>query len=202
LGFVVDFCDPFGDGPIGGSGEQGGGPGGAPLSTNDKKKFDSARDKALKRIDKLEKKGDSKCAKFLGRAGISLNDLQAAVNSIQAFDGGRSRNITNGDAGTIDLQDPDVMKESAQDRTAALNSPVSSFFSGNSIYGAVTGRNGSVFFNTHSGLNSSSIFHEALHVATGMGDFRLATALGVKGFTAAMGASQAINQALHDNGCL
>jgi len=186
---------PMGDYP------QKNGNGAGVLSPKDQLRFDKARAETVKNIQTLAHKVKSKCAAFLNRANISLSSLQDAVSSIQAFDGGRS-SLSIGDAGLIDLKDPDFSSLPLDKQTEILNESVSSIFRQGSAFGAATGINNWVFFNTRSGLNSKSVFHEGLHVASGLGDVRLATELKLKFSGGGMSASLAINDALRKYGCI
>jgi hypothetical protein len=134
-----------------------------------------------------------KCRELLGKGGVTPIELFLAVVAQVPWDGTKST-TTAREAGTLDPQGPHYADES---RYADL--PMSSFF-GPQINARAQLGGVNAWFNPTTPesvrVSAVTITHEALHNLTGMGDERLATALGYTGDLES--ASQWISQALKD----
>lgn len=165
----------------------GGGGAGTSLNPSQQRKYDKGRSKLLDKL--LEDL--TKCAKFLVSKGFSLADVREHVGKQRAFSGPESKNLTAYEAGIvpgsagIGGQSVSQYFESNRPRAAA------STFRGNPY---------DVYF-AKSGLNATTILHEALHTLTDKDDIPLADLLGAGKFTDSEKASIAIGKTLKNNGC-
>lgn len=164
-------------------------------------RYNSERDKSRNKLQTSEK-----CRKFLLAHGIDPDAALDAVNQQRAYDGAAST-ISRLAAGVVN---PEVNITSPEG-SAYANGPINlsfrnnrgtkirawtSFYVGDAFNTTVSGRS-DVYFRS-SGLNSSTILHEALHSLLGIGDPALAAKLGV---TVTQQDTNAISNVLHNNDC-
>ena len=209
IGFIPVFC--WDDGPIGrGENHHGGGPvgqnpGRAPLGDKDQKKYDKEK-------KKLTDKGLSeRCKQWLSSHGVNPEDVMTAIDLQEPFSATQSTTSII-DAGIIDFGDPEYQnfQNMHPDQASKYESmSVKDYFKrysdargASGIYpggqqGATIAERSNTYF-TGGGVNAKSIFHEAMHAATGLGDDRLAAKLGLTGSGSS---SNKISKALKDNGC-
>jgi RHS repeat-associated protein len=187
-----------------------------PLGPKNQKRYDSERSKVINKLNNISQK----CADFLKKANISLQELIDAVNAQRPFDGTKST-ISAIDAGVIDVNDPQWIELQRVDPNRAsnlANGPVSSRFRANSRIRAEAGiapggtlgqtvqdRSDAYFrpggFFDKGGIRQSVILHEALHALTGLGDDALAMRLGIA-LQPGESSSAAITRALKENKCI
>ena len=195
--------------------EEGGGGGGdpAPLNAKETKKLN----KAITKINKLINK--KKCMDFLKK---SLGDdiigkISSGLIGHQAFSGPRSTNLTTVEAGILSASEAIRLRNLVEDGGSVsaaadyeLNRSVAQYFADNNGQGGRTvgaavgnygGNSNTAFYRSFS---ASSVFHENLHIASGLGDIDLATKLGVDpnsfGGDARLAGSK-INDRLKEMGC-
>ena len=163
-------------------------------------------------MEKISKK----CLDLFKKASIDVKDVLNAVNLQNAYDGEAST-ISMQEAGFYEKGSLDDLEEKRRDRL--LNQTVSDFINGvakaatmnypGGMLGPTLESRSDVYFNidhgsfgygSNTGLNQTTILHEALHSLTGLSDMELYTLL--TGKTANPGESSAsISKALKDNDC-
>jgi YD repeat-containing protein len=183
----------------------------APLTDEEKQKFDG-------NVDKIDKKiRNGRCKEFLESIfGSQIADgITQTFRTQQAFSGPRSTGISVLESG---IYSPESLAEMffngvrdpgfAGRVVALLNKSVAQWFAdnkGSRTVGAVTvdyyGNPNTVFYRS---FDAQKMLHEALHIVTGLGDDELAAALGVdiskfQGDSELSSAS--INQKLKEAGC-
>jgi RHS repeat-associated protein len=194
LTFVEDVHFPQDPGPRGGGGPTG-------LGKN-QRKFDKAKAKLL---NKDLKQPSKDCAKLLAMTGLSLNEITAAVNQQVPYSGPDTTGLSMLDAGLLPPPDLSLPPPARRGAIVETSESVSAYFKAHPEMPAATagfrsGTGNDVYYRS-SGLNDTSILHETLHSATGLGDIALAKNLGLGTFASRSAASAAISNALRKNGC-
>lgn len=174
------------------------------LTGGNLERYNNERDKTRNKLV-----NSKKCRDFLLAHGIDPDAALDAVNQQRAYDGAAS-SISRLAAGVLN---PEVDIMSPQG-SAYANGPISLSFTNSqgstiqawtAVYvggtqvlaNTVSGRS-DVYFR-HSGLNASTILHEALHsLLSGISDANLANKLGV---TVTADDTHPISAALHDHDC-
>jgi hypothetical protein len=171
------------------------------LTANRLNRYNSERDKTRNQL-----KTSKKCRDFLMAHGINPDAALDAVNQQRAYDGETST-ISRLAAGLVgpdvdlttkagaDYAKASVNIEFTNSRGAQIQAHTA-FYVGGALKTTVTGR--SDVYYRGSGLNASTILHEALHSLTGLSDPALGTKLGV---TVTPDNTQPISQILHKNDC-
>jgi hypothetical protein len=193
----------------------------------DQKQYDKKRVEVRKRLDEILNGKIKKCLNFLRKASLSVQDILNAVNLQRAYDGDMSE-ISMSDAGNYDRDSLSQMEPWRRDQH--LNQRVKEFLKPgaykaitmlyaagvetNSVMDTVQLRSDVYFriglskgvfgvgagYTDSSGLNQTTILHEALHSLTGLDDSDLFKLLTGKTEPAII-ASAGISQALMDNDC-
>jgi hypothetical protein len=186
----------------------------APLNDRERKKFNAKVAKINRRIRQAP------CQDFLvSHLGDSIiEQISEKLAEHQAFSGPRSTGLKAFDAGLYgsywivkirtlaDSPDTPVAQAARYtiDRSVAELFRDSHGGNGRSMEAAVANYNGNSNTAFYRSMSSVGVLHEMLHVATGLGDNDLAVKLGID-ITPFKGdyelASDAITQALKDNGC-
>ncbi len=185
----------------------------APLNEKERKKLEENRRKLKENIQK------QKCKDFLENylGAKILTDIASTLDSHQAFSGPRSTDLTVVEAGILSANEVARMNQiiqaggpAARSAQYEMNRSVAQFFSDNNgqhgrkVEAAVGNYNGNPNTAFYRGFEGVKILHEALHIATGLGDDDLAKKLGID-ITPFGGdsqlASQAITKKLKENGC-
>jgi RHS repeat-associated protein len=173
-----------------GSSDTGGS--GAPLNSKDKAKYDKEKEKLR---DKLNKKKQD-CLDLLAKAGLTLEQVQNAINDQRPFDGTTSSSITLGEAG--------LLPENVADASQIVQQFFADHAGGSFAIWAVTaifGQTSNDVYYRPGKIRPSLILHEALHSVTNNGDIDLAARLGLGNFAKPEDASRAITSAVKKAGC-
>jgi hypothetical protein len=170
---------------------------GVPLGGRDLDTFTEAR---LKLIDFSKGGVPQPCLDLLKSLKISPSDVVSALNAIQPYNGGKS----DVPSSILGLSDPKRPRVSSYFGLFGGVRALTNLFPNGKYVGKGAG-SVDVYFKTglNDGLNTREIFHEAIHIATGDHDLKIADTLELDyEEDDVLSASNAISDALKKAGCI